>query len=86
MESGENSSGEAEIGIAVGLDRERGGVRRASDVGSFLESRVTFESRDEIDVCLLRPDLCGRDGPLGRPEFVGVEGRIERPISRGFVG
>ena len=70
----------------VGLDRERVGVRRLSNVGSFFESRVALESTDEIDVCLLRPDLCGRDGPFGRPGFVGVEGRTERPISRGFVG
>ena len=86
MESGENSSGEADTGIALGLDRERGGVLRVSNVRSFLEPRVVFESIDEIDVCLLRPDLCGRDGPLGRVGFVGVEGRTERPISRGFVG
>ena len=77
-ESGDNSSGE--LDIMVGFDCERDGARRFSNVGSF------FESTDEIDVCLLRPDLCGRDGPFGRPEFVGVEGRTERPISRGFVG
>ena len=84
-ESGDISSGDVDIGIWVGLDRGRGGVRRASNVGSFLESRVTFESTDEIEVCLLKPDLSGRDGPFAKAEFVGVEGRTERPISRGFV-
>jgi len=86
VESGDNSSGEADIGPGAGLDRERGDARRIPDVGSFLESLVIFESTEEIDVCLLRPDLCGRDGPFERAGFVGVEGRTERPISRGFVG
>lgn len=86
-EGGDISSGDVDIGIAVGLDRERGGVRRVSDVGSFLESRVMLESADEIEVCLvLNPDLCGRDGPFEKAELVGVDGRTERPISRGFVG
>lgn len=84
-ESGDIFSGDVDIGIGLGLDRERGGVRRASSKGSFLESRVTFESTEEIEVCFLRPDLCGREGPFDKTEFVGVEGRTERPISRGFV-
>ena len=85
MGSEDISSGDVDIGIPIGLDRKRGGVRRVSNVGSFLESRVAFESMDEIEVCLLRPDLCGRGGPFEKAEFVGVDGRAERPISRGFV-
>lgn len=73
VESGDVCSGEVVIGIFP-------------NVGLFFEPRVMLESTDEIDVCLLRPDLWGRDGPFGSPEFVGVEGRTERPISRGFVG
>lgn len=82
MERGDVSSGDMGTGIAVGLDRERG----APDVvGPGSESRVLRESVDEIEVFLvLKPDLCGRDSPLER-EFVGVEGRTERPISRGLV-
>lgn len=64
-ESGDVSSGDMEAGIAVGLDRERGGVRQVSEIGSGLESRAIRESTDEIEACLvLKPDLCGRDGPL----------------------
>jgi len=85
-ESGDISSGDVEIGIAVGLGRERGGVQRVSDVESSLESRVMRESIDETEACLvLKPDLCGRDGPFEKVELVGVVGRIERPISRGLV-
>ena len=74
-ESGDISSGDMETGTAVGLDRKRG-----SDIESALEST------DEIEVCLvLKPDLRGRDGPP-EAELVGVEGRTERPISRGLVG
>lgn len=44
------------------------------------------ESIDETEPCLvLKPDLCGRDGPFEKVEFVGVVGRIERPSSRGLV-
>jgi len=44
------------------------------------------ESTDETEACLvLKPDLCGRDGPFEKAELVGVEGRIERLISRGLV-
>ena len=79
VESGDISSGDVEIGI--GLDRERGGV-----AGSNLESRVMRESMDDTEACLvLKPDLCGRDGPFEKAELVGVEGRTERPISRGLV-
>ena len=83
VDSGDISSGDIEIGIAVGLDRERGGVRQVSESG--LESRVARESTDEIEFCLaLKPDFCGRDGPL-ETELVGVEDRTERPISKGLV-
>jgi len=57
-------------------------------VGSNLESRVARESKDEIEDCLLKPDLCGRNGPFENAEVVGVddvEGRTRRPISRGLV-
>ena len=84
VEVGDISTGDVDIGIAVGLDRERGGVLRVSNAESPLESRVAFESIDEIEVCLLKPDFCGRDGPFEKG-FVGVEGRTERPISRGLV-
>ena len=54
---------------------------------SNLESRVARESADETEACLvLKPDLFGRDGPFEKAELVGVDGRIERPISRGLVG
>lgn len=86
METGDISSGDVDIGIPAGLDRERGGVRWVSEMGSFRESGVVRESTDEIEVCLvLKPDLCGRDGPLEKAEL-GVKGRAERPISRGLVG
>jgi hypothetical protein len=80
VESGDICSGDMEAGIAVGLGRER-----VSDIESALDSRVVCESTDEIEACLvLKPDLCGRDGPP-EEELVGVEGRTERPISRGLV-
>jgi hypothetical protein len=82
MDCGDISSGDADIGIPVGLGRERGGV---CILASALESRVMCESTDETEVCLvLKPDRCGRDGPL-EEELVGVEGRTKRPISRGLV-
>lgn len=53
-----------ETGTAVGLDRVRGVREVVSDTESGLDSRVVRESADEIEVCLvLKPDLCGRDGP-----------------------
>lgn len=53
---------------------------------SCLESRVTRESADETEVCLvLKPDLSGRDGPFEKPELVGVKGRTGRLISRGLM-
>ena len=85
-ESGDSSSGDVATGIAAGLDRERGGVWRASNMVSCLESRVARESADETEVCLaLKPDLSGRDGPFEKAELVGVRGRTGRLISRGLV-
>ena len=56
------------------------------DVGSSLESRVVRGSTDKIEArFVLKPDLCGHDGPSEKAEFVGAEGRIERPISKGLV-
>jgi len=46
-----------------------------SDVGSSLESRAVRGSTDEIKAHLIPElDLCGRDGPSEKAEFVGAEG------------
>ena len=43
-------------------------------------------STDKIEARLiLKPDLCGHNGPFEKAEFVGAEGRIERPIPKGLL-
>jgi len=43
-------------------------------------------STDKIEARLvLKPDPCSRDGPFEKAEFVGAEGRIERPIPKGLL-
>ena len=40
------------------------------------------EPPSEIEVSLaLKPHPCGRDGPLEKAEFMGVEGQTKRPVS-----